>query len=139
MPGSRRDSGARLTWLGDRGPQRGFACHRQRAAGNSAGVDHDRDMRAMLVVVVLLMGAAPVPKTRVLVIGATVPKALARRDVTLRETVPADLARYDLVVISDVPAHVLLKGEQVATLAAYVRGGGALLVAGRENSLGSGG
>ena len=92
----------------------------------------------MLAMVIVLMGAAPL-RTRVLVIGTPAPEALAGFDVTVRAPgeLP-DLARYDLVIVSDVPAH-LLDDHQAAALDAYARGGGALLVAGREHSLGTGG
>ncbi len=50
-----------------------------------------------------------------------------------------ELEKYDLVLISDVPAHFLGAGQMTA-LDTYVRGmGGGLIMAGGEDSFGSGG
>jgi Mg-chelatase subunit ChlD len=54
-------------------------------------------------------------------------------------TSPRDLARYDLVLLSDVPA-MFVGPAQMAALEAYVRDlGGGFIMAGGENSFGSGG
>lgn len=50
----------------------------------------------------------------------------------------ADLARYDLVVLADVPRAALGDGT-LATLEAFVRDGGGLLVAGGGDAFGAGG
>jgi Ca-activated chloride channel family protein len=50
-----------------------------------------------------------------------------------------DLEKYDLVLVSDVPAHLMGAG-QMAALDTYVKGmGGGLIMAGGEDSFGSGG
>lgn len=51
---------------------------------------------------------------------------------------PKELEKYDLVLVSDVPAHLMGAG-QMAALDAYVKAGGGLLMAGGEDSFGSGG
>lgn len=54
-------------------------------------------------------------------------------------TTAKELERYDLVVVSDVPAH-LVGAAQMQALDSYVRGiGGGLIMAGGEDSFGSGG
>ncbi|HEV7555802.1 MAG TPA: VWA domain-containing protein, partial [Kofleriaceae bacterium] len=65
-------------------------------------------------------------------------------DVTVRgpQGIPAspkELEKYDLVLVSDVPAH-LVGATQMEALDAYVAGmGGGLIMAGGEDSFGSGG
>lgn len=50
-----------------------------------------------------------------------------------------ELEKYDLVLVSDVPAHLMGAG-QMAALDSYVKGmGGGLIMAGGEDSFGSGG
>ncbi len=50
-----------------------------------------------------------------------------------------ELEKYDLVIVSDVPAHLMGAG-QMAALDSYVKGmGGGLIMAGGEDSFGSGG
>jgi Ca-activated chloride channel homolog len=52
---------------------------------------------------------------------------------------PKELEKYDLVLVSDVPAHLMGAG-QMAALDTYVKGmGGGLIMAGGEDSFGSGG
>jgi len=52
---------------------------------------------------------------------------------------PKELEKYDLVIVSDVPAHLMGAG-QMAALDTYVKGfGGGLVMAGGEDSFGSGG
>jgi Mg-chelatase subunit ChlD len=52
---------------------------------------------------------------------------------------PKELEKYDLVLVSDVPAHLMGAG-QMAALDSYVSGmGGGLIMAGGEDSFGSGG
>ena len=52
---------------------------------------------------------------------------------------PKELEKYDLVIVSDVPAHLMGAG-QMAALDTYVKGfGGGLIMAGGEDSFGSGG
>lgn len=52
---------------------------------------------------------------------------------------PKELEKYDLVLVSDVPAHLMGAG-QMAALDTYVSGmGGGLIMAGGEDSFGSGG
>ncbi len=52
---------------------------------------------------------------------------------------PKELEKYDLVMVSDVPAHLMGAG-QMAALDVYVKGmGGGLIMAGGEDSFGSGG
>src|SRR5581483_858578 len=52
---------------------------------------------------------------------------------------PRELARYDLVLLSDVPA-MFVGPQQMSALEAYVRDlGGGFIMAGGENSFGSGG
>ncbi|HEY5948102.1 MAG TPA: VWA domain-containing protein [Kofleriaceae bacterium] len=52
---------------------------------------------------------------------------------------PKELEKYDLVMVSDVPAHLMGAG-QMAALDTYVKGmGGGLIMAGGEDSFGSGG
>jgi Ca-activated chloride channel family protein len=52
---------------------------------------------------------------------------------------PKELEKYDLVMVSDVPAHLMGAG-QMAALDGYVKGmGGGLVMAGGEDSFGSGG
>lgn len=53
-------------------------------------------------------------------------------------TTAKQLEHYDLVVVSDVPAHVMGTG-QMAALDAYVKLGGGLIMAGGQDSFGSGG
>lgn len=54
-------------------------------------------------------------------------------------TNPKELEKYDLVLVSDVPAHLMGAG-QMAALDSYVKGmGGGLIMAGGEDSFGSGG
>ena len=65
-------------------------------------------------------------------------------DVTVRPPTgipanPKELEKYDLVVVSDVPAHLMGAGQMQA-LDHYVKGmGGGLIMAGGEDSFGSGG
>jgi Mg-chelatase subunit ChlD len=65
-------------------------------------------------------------------------------DVTVRgpqgiPSSPKELEKYDLVLVSDVPAH-LVGATQMEALDAYVSGmGGGLIMAGGEDSFGSGG
>jgi Ca-activated chloride channel homolog len=65
-------------------------------------------------------------------------------DVTVRgptgiPSSPKELEKYDLVMVSDVPAHLMGAG-QMAALDAYVKGmGGGLIMAGGQDSFGSGG
>jgi Mg-chelatase subunit ChlD len=52
---------------------------------------------------------------------------------------PKELEKYDLVMVSDVPAHLMGAG-QMAALDTYVKGmGGGLIMAGGQDSFGSGG
>ncbi len=51
---------------------------------------------------------------------------------------PKELEKYDLILVSDVPAHLMGAG-QMAALDAYVKAGGGLIMAGGEDSFGSGG
>src|SRR5262249_38406755 len=52
---------------------------------------------------------------------------------------PKELEKYDLVMVSDVPAHLMGAG-QMAALDTYVKAmGGGLIMAGGEDSFGSGG
>jgi Ca-activated chloride channel homolog len=52
---------------------------------------------------------------------------------------PKELEKYDLVLVSDVPAHLMGAG-QMAALDTYVKGmGGGLIMAGGQDSFGSGG
>jgi len=53
-------------------------------------------------------------------------------------TTPDELRKFDMVLISDVPAHFMNPG-QMAALDKYVRDGGGLVMAGGEDSFGSGG
>ena len=57
----------------------------------------------------------------------------------LRRRRKDELEKYDLVMVSDVPAHLMGAG-QMAALDTYVKGmGGGLVMAGGEDSFGSGG
>jgi Ca-activated chloride channel homolog len=49
-----------------------------------------------------------------------------------------ELEKYDLVVVSDVPAH-LVGTAQMASLDTYIKSGGGMLMAGGQDSFGSGG
>nr|HEX4317299.1 VWA domain-containing protein [Kofleriaceae bacterium] len=51
---------------------------------------------------------------------------------------PKELEKYDLVLVSDVPAYLMGAG-QMAALDTYVKGGGGLIMAGGQDSFGSGG
>jgi Ca-activated chloride channel homolog len=53
-------------------------------------------------------------------------------------TTVKELERFDLVVVSDVPAH-LVGSAQMAALDSYVHQGGGMIMAGGEDSFGSGG
>lgn len=64
-------------------------------------------------------------------------------DVTVRgpQGLPAsmkEMEQFDLVLVSDVPAH-LMSTNQMNALDAYVKAGGGLVMAGGEDSFGSGG
>lgn len=72
-------------------------------------------------------------------------KALEHEDIDVEVRGPRgvpssaeELRKYDMVLISDVPAHFLNPG-QMAALDRYVRDGGGLVMAGGEDSFGSGG
>jgi Ca-activated chloride channel homolog len=72
-------------------------------------------------------------------------KALTHEDIEVEVRGPRslpstvdELRKYDLVLVSDVPAHFMNPG-QMAALDRYVRDGGGLLMAGGEDSFGSGG
>ena len=50
----------------------------------------------------------------------------------------SELKKYDLVLVSDVPAHFMGEAQR-ATLERYIRDGGGMIMAGGEDSFGSGG
>jgi Ca-activated chloride channel homolog len=72
-------------------------------------------------------------------------KALEHEDIDVEVRGPRslpssveELRKYDMVLVSDVPAHFMNPG-QMAALDRYVRDGGGLVMAGGEDSFGSGG
>ncbi len=72
-------------------------------------------------------------------------KALKHEDIDVEVRGPRglpgraqDLEAFDMVLVSDVPAH-FLGSNQMAALDTYVRNGGGLIMAGGEDSFGSGG
>jgi Ca-activated chloride channel family protein len=72
-------------------------------------------------------------------------KALEHEDVDVEVRGPRslpsktdELRKYDMVLVSDVPAHFMNPGQMLA-LDTYVREGGGLIMAGGEDSFGSGG
>lgn len=78
--------------------------------------------------------------------GQYLQKALEHEDIDVQVRGPTgipsnakELEKYDLVVVSDVPAHLMGAG-QMAALDSYVKNmGGGLIMAGGEDSFGSGG
>ena len=52
---------------------------------------------------------------------------------------PKELDKFDLVLVSDVPAHLMGAGQMQALDAYVAQGGGGLIMAGGEDSFGSGG
>jgi Ca-activated chloride channel homolog len=78
--------------------------------------------------------------------GSYLQKALEHENIDVQVRGPTgipssakELEKYDLVIVSDVPAHLMGAG-QMAALDAYVKGmGGGLIMAGGEDSFGSGG